>query len=70
MLENVTSAALTSDESTLPNPVPMVTASWQVVEGVKVGEEEGEFGQLVKQEQAFMMKVVSSSVAGQSAAFS
>lgn len=42
MLENVTSSVLTSEERTLPNPVPTVTASWQVVEGIKVGEEEGE----------------------------
>ena len=41
MLDQVTSTGLTSEEQTTPNPVPMVTASWQVVEGVKLGEEEG-----------------------------
>lgn len=43
MLDQVASASLpTGDENSLPNPVPMVTASWPVVEGVKLSEEDGE----------------------------
>ena len=44
MLDHVASAELAGDDLTLPDSVPMVTASWQAVEGVKLGEEESELG--------------------------
>ena len=42
VLGHVTSVGVVDEGPTLPNPVPMVTTSWQVVEGVKLGGEEGE----------------------------
>lgn len=40
MLEQLALAYLPLDDHTLPNHVPLVTAAWQVVEGVELGDSE------------------------------
>ena len=42
MLEQQALTYLPADDHTLPNHTPLVTVSWQAVEGVELGETESE----------------------------